>query len=181
MALSYLYTLFGEDYDLTGLPMSKVNETELEIVKQQLRRKINSPLTSSAGRFFDAVAAITGVRQEIEYEAQAAIDLEMTAPDDSDNIKWQAYPFVIEDNEGTKVIRLKYLLAAIIDDVRNHVPVPLVSLKFHGTMAAMITEMCQIIAEDTRVREVALSGGVFQNRLLFKLTRAALKKADFNV
>ncbi|GAH85807.1 unnamed protein product, partial [marine sediment metagenome] len=61
------------------LPISKLNATELEIIKQQLKRGINCPLTSSAGRLFDAVSALVGVREEIDYEAQAAIELEMLA------------------------------------------------------------------------------------------------------
>ncbi|GAH23864.1 unnamed protein product, partial [marine sediment metagenome] len=79
MALSYLYTLMGEDFSIEGLPIGKVNPVELDIIRQQLKRGINCPLTSSAGRLFDAVSALAGVRGEIDYEAQAAIELEMLA------------------------------------------------------------------------------------------------------
>ncbi|MFC2045816.1 carbamoyltransferase HypF [Chloroflexota bacterium] len=181
MALSYLYTLLGEDFALKGLPLNKLNQTELDVAKQQLRRKINSPLTSSAGRLFDAVAAITGVKQEIEYEAQAAIELEMIAPDNTNESEWKSYPFLIDDSQGTRVIRLKELLSAIIEDVRSQVPVPAISLKFHRTIAEIIAETCRVIAEETNAREVVLSGGVFQNRLLFKLAIASLRRANLKV
>ena len=77
MALSYIYTLLGENYSINGLPI-KYSNPEYDLIKQQLKKKINSPLTSSAGRLFDAVSALLGVKSEIDYEAQAAIELEMT-------------------------------------------------------------------------------------------------------
>ena len=81
MALGYLYSLLGADFSLEGLPLAKLNPAETAIIKQQLRKNINCPLTSSAGRLFDAVAALTGLSDEVSYEAQAAIALEMQAPD----------------------------------------------------------------------------------------------------
>jgi len=181
MALSYLYTLLGEDFSLEGLPMSKLEPAELGIIKQQLKRKINSPLTSSSGRLFDAVSALAGVRGEIAYEAQAAIELEMLATDEAGGLKPESYPFSIDKQQGINLVRLRELLLAIVQDVRNQVPVPRISLKFHQTMAQIIAETCKFIASETKINEVALSGGVFQNRLLLKLTTAALHKEGFSV
>jgi hydrogenase maturation protein HypF len=176
MALGYLYSLLGEDFSLEGLPL---NPTELEIIKQQLKRGINSPLTSSAGRLFDAVSALAGVRGEIDYEAQAAIELEMLAPDKVPES--ESYPFAIVEHEGMRVVRLGGLLSAVVQDVRNQTPASLISLKFHNTMAQIITKVCKLIAKDTGIKQVALSGGVFQNRLLLKLATAALQKEGFDV
>lgn len=178
MALSYLYTLLGENFDLEGLSLGGINPAEVEIIKQQLKRKINSPLTSSAGRLFDAVSALVGVRGEIDYEAQAAIELEMLAADAMDA---KAYPFVIKSEEGTGVVRLGELWSALVRDVKDKVPTPIISLKFHNAVAEITAEMCKLVSKDIGIKRVALSGGVFQNRLLLSLTMAALQKEGFDV
>ena len=178
MALGYLYSLLGEGFPLDGLPL-KLNPTELEIIKQQIKRGINSPLTSSAGRLFDAVSALAGVRGEIDYEAQAAIELEMVAPDGVSES--ESYPFAIVEHQGMRVVKLGELLSAVVQDVRKQTPNPLISLKFHNTVVQMIVEVCKLMAKDTGITQVALSGGVFQNRLLLRLATAALQREGFNV
>jgi len=176
MALSYLYTLLGDDFSLAGLPLDRLNPGEVEIVQKQLKQGINSPPTSSAGRLFDAVSAMAGVRWEIDYEAQAAIELEMLAPDEPDKREIKAYPFSIIGDQGVKVVKLEKLISSVSRDVRNQAPTSIISLKFHYTMAQIIAEMCKTITEETGINEVALSGGVFQNRLLLKLAISALRK-----
>ncbi|MFC1937770.1 carbamoyltransferase HypF [Chloroflexota bacterium] len=180
MALAYLYTLFGESFSLQGLPLEKVEPGEVDIIIQQLRRGINSPPTSSAGRLFDAVSTLTGVRWEIDYEAQAAIELEMLAPDNWDKLEREVYPFSIVRSEGVNVVKLGELISSVVRDVRSNVSVPIISLKFHYTMAEIIAEMCKSLSEQTGITEVALSGGVFQNRLLLKLATAALRREGFS-
>ncbi len=179
MALSYLYTLLGKDVSLEGLPLSQLNPAEIDVIKQQLKRKINSPLTSSAGRLFDAVSALAGVRGEIDYEAQAAIELEMLAAAGTD--KAETYPFSIVEEDGTALVRLGELLSGLVGDIRNKIPVPVISRKFHHTVAKIITAMCKLIAKETGINQVALSGGVFQNRLLLKLVTSALQRGNFSV
>jgi hydrogenase maturation protein HypF len=181
MALSYLYTLLGESFSLEGLPISKLNPTELEIIKQQLKRGINCPSTSSAGRLFDAVSALVGVREEIDYEAQASIELEMLTPDKQDEFEFKSYPFSIVEHQGMWVVKLGELFSTIVQDVKNQTPVPLISLKFHNTVAEIIATMCKSIARETGITQVALSGGVFQNRLLLKLATATLQREGFSV
>lgn len=181
MALSYLYTLLGEGFSLEGLPFSKLNPVELEIIRQQLRRGINCPLTSSAGRLFDAVSALVGVREEIDYEAQAAIELEMLTPNEVGEFDAKSYPFYIVEQQGMKVVKLGELFFAVVQDVKNQVPVPIISLKFHNTMAQIIARMCKLIARESGITQVALSGGVFQNRLLLKSATAALQTEGFSV
>jgi hydrogenase maturation protein HypF len=178
MALSYLYTLLDENFSLDGLPLDAVNPDEVGIIKQQLKKKINSPLTSSAGRLFDAVSALLGVRGEIDYEAQAAIELEMLAADTMDE---RAYPFVIDSKDDIAIVRLSKLWIALVKDVQDKVSPSLVSFKFHHTIAEITAEMCKLIAKESKIKRVALSGGVFQNRLLLKLTTAALKREGFDV
>ena len=181
MALSFLYTLLGFDFPLEGLPLNGLKLGEIEIVKQQLRRGINSPPTSSAGRLFDAVSALAGVRGEIDYEAQAAIELEMLAPDETTKPEEEAYPFSITVDQGVRVVGLAGLISSVVQDVRNRVSVPIISLRFHQTVARIITDMCNTIAQEVGIKRVALSGGVFQNRLLLSLTTAALKREGLRV
>jgi len=181
MALSYIHTLLGEGFSFEGLPISKRNPIELEIIRQQLKRRINCPLTSSAGRLFDAVSALVGVREEIDYEAQAVIELEMITPNEVDEFKRNCYSFSIVEHQGMRVVKLGEMFSMIVQDVKNRVSVPIISLKFHNTMAQIITRMCKLIARESRITQVALSGGVFQNRLLLKLATAALQREDFKV
>jgi len=181
MALSYLYTLLGNDLPLAGLPLADLDPSEVEIVRKQLERGVNSPLTSSAGRLFDAVSAMAGVRGKIDYEAQAAIELEMAAPDKVEDFESESYPFAIIEEQGVRVVKLAGLISSVARDVRAGVPVPVISARFHHTVAQIITWMCRAITEESGIREVVLSGGVFQNRLLLKLAISALKREGFRV
>jgi hydrogenase maturation protein HypF len=138
-------------------------------------------MTSSAGRCFDAVAAMLGVRQEVDYEGQAAIELEMLAPDSYNDSEVEPYPFSIDTQSGINIIKLGEVYAEIVRDIRNRAATPLISLRFHHTMEKIITGTCKIIREQTGTDHVALSGGVFQNRLLLKLARAGLMKEGFRV
>lgn len=181
MALSYLYTLLGEGFSLEGLPLSKLNMNEIDIIKRQLKQGLNSPLTSSAGRLFDGVSALAGVRGEIEYEAQAAIELEMIVLDEQGGVEGEPYPFSIVEQQGVKVVKLGELISAVVQDIREQIPASVISVKFHRTMAQIIADMCNIISREKGINKVALSGGVFQNRLLLKQTVAALHKEGFIV
>jgi len=182
MALGYLYAFLGHDVSLEALPiLAQLDSEELAIIRRQLERGLNSPLTSSAGRLFDAVSALAGVRGTIDYEAQAAIELEMLALDDTTKLDIGLYPFSIVEEEGRNVVKLGELVSAVVGEVKNRVPVPLISARFHRTVAGIIAQMCQIIAAETGIKVVALSGGVFQNRLLSRLATEALRKGGFEV
>jgi hydrogenase maturation protein HypF len=180
MALSYLFTLLGEDFPVEDLPPGERAGREVELIKQQLKKGINCPPTSSAGRFFDAVSALLGVREKVDYEAQAAIELEMLAAGEKDG-GGDTYPFVIDERDGVKVIRLGAILSAIIREMREGTNVPEISLKFHRTAARIVVDMCRLIAAGTGIRRTALSGGVFQNRLLLRLAETGLREAGFEV
>ncbi len=178
MALGYLYTLLGNDTSLEGLPiLGKTDAGEIEVIQKQLERRLNSPLTSSAGRLFDAVSALSGVRGVIDYEAQAAIELEMLASEGDHG----AYPFSISQEQGINIVRLGELIRAVLGDVHKGIPTPVISSRFHKTMAEIILKTCQRIAEDTGIKQVALSGGVFQNRLIYRLATGALRENGFQV
>jgi len=93
----------------------------------------------------------------------------------------KSYPFSIVEHQGTRVVKLGELIQAVVRDVRNQVSVDVISLRFHNTMAQMIAGMCKVVAEETGINKVALSGGVFQNRLLLKLAIGALQREGFSV
>jgi hydrogenase maturation protein HypF len=181
MALGYLYSLLEDDFSLEGLPLANLNPAETAIIKHQLQKQINCPLTSSAGRLFDAVAALVGLSTEVSYEAQAAIVLEMQVPNRFAQMKINSYPYSFVEQNGVTIVKLRELFSAIVDDVRNKVNLTSISLKLHQTVAKITVDMCGIISDNTGIQQIALSGGVFQNRLLLKLTTVALERAGFEI
>ncbi len=169
-AIGYLYALLGQDAVKRDLPCLKgVDDIELELIEKQVDRSLNTPLTSSCGRLFDAVSALLGIRREIEYEGQAAIELEMAA-DDSET---GAYPYVVSGEN----IKLGGLFEAILADLAGRVPAAVISARFHNTVALMVSEVSAQISRETGIRRVALSGGVLQNRWLLGKVLANLEVA----
>jgi hydrogenase maturation protein HypF len=181
MALGYLYSLLGTDFPLDGLPLAKLNPRETAIIRQQIQKRINCPLTSSAGRLFDVVAALAGLSHEVSYEAEAAVALEMQAPDRFIKTRIKTYHYSFEEQNGVTIVKLGDLFSGIVAEVRNKAPVSAISLKLHQTVAQITVEMCRKISRQAGIKQVALSGGVFQNRLLLKLTSDGLKQAGFQV
>ncbi|MBA7643447.1 Carbamoyltransferase HypF [subsurface metagenome] len=180
IAIGYLLSLFGEDGLKQDLPcLKQVDSLEIDIIKKQIERKINSPLTSSCGRLFDAVSALIGVRGEIKYEAQAVIELEMAAYDEVDETNY--YPFSIVEQDGLSLVKLQDLFSAIVCDLQSNTAKATISVKFHNTVAQMTNELCQIISCKTGITQVVLSGGVFQNRLLLRKTVSLLEAGGFTV
>jgi len=189
-AIGYILTLLGENA-LNAVIASKakqsqlasigqVTEVEVEIIKRQIERKINSPLSSSMGRLFDAISALLGIRGEIDYEGQAAVELEMAAYEEDNAHAQESYPYRIVE-EGIRIVRLRDLLSAVIEDLHQGISKERISVKFHNTVAQMINEMCHLIADETGVNQVALSGGVFQNRLLLRKAVSLLESSGFQV
>ena len=180
LALGYHYALTGQRLALPG-----VSDSEAQIVCQQIERRINTPLTSAAGRLFDAVSALLGVQSQVTYEGQAAIELEMLAT------RWastagaggegRTYPFELERQGETTVIRLRALWEAIQADQAAGVSAAALGWRFHDSLAALLTDVCQRVAAETGLRTVALSGGCFQNRLLLSLAVPRLEEAGFRV
>jgi hydrogenase maturation protein HypF len=138
--------------------------------------RINTPLTSSCGRLFDAVSALLGICGTTTFEGQAAVALEMAAFDAAD---LPAYPFDINEIDGVRQVGLKRLFEALLDDIFGGVAVGLISRRFHATLAAMIGEMAELLSARTGIRSVALSGGCFQNRLLTGMSIDLLLKRGF--
>jgi hydrogenase maturation protein HypF len=185
--------------DVTSLPVARRNADRWDTIVAMARRRVNAPLTSSAGRLFDAAAAILGVRDEITYEGQAAIELEQLA----DPAETGAYHAGIEtsgsrnigagstwaaiDPLGSALAGGPFrasgadLIAAAVEDLGASVPREIVAARFHNGLAALIQDGCVLLREQHGLSTVALSGGVFQNLLLLGQTVARLEASGFTV
>ena len=137
-----------------------------------------APVTSSAGRLFDAVAAILGVRDAVNYEGQAAVELEQLA----DPGEAAAYPVrVAPADDGLLRLGGADLVRAVVSDQSAGVAPPLIAARFHNGLAAATVAACPAVREETGLGTVALSGGVFQNMLLLERTVADLEAGGFRV
>jgi hydrogenase maturation protein HypF len=166
--------------EVSDLPFHRQLEPrDVRLLRAQVEKRLNTVETSSMGRLFDAVAALAGVRSSVTYEAQAAIELEVWSrayAADADPL-----PFELETSGGSLLIGLRELLSAVIDALRRGDPAGLVGARFHRTIAAISVEACRRVRSNTGLKEVALSGGVWQNQLLLSLAHAGLRAAGFIV
>jgi hydrogenase maturation protein HypF len=176
-ALAHLWGA-GLDWGDDLAPVQAADAQERTILHQQLDKRLNAPNTSSMGRLFDAAAALAGVLQVVTYEAQAAIWLE--ARIDPDEIA--IYPFEIKtEANGPHLIDPTPALRALLQDVRDGTPVPKIAARFHNGVASMIEDVCRIARRATGIKAVVLSGGVFQNATLHRLTVPRLEESGFTV
>jgi len=181
-AIGYLLKLLGESsLDPKLAFLKQVDPLEIELIKRQLQTGLNSPLNSSMGRLFDAVSALIGIRGEIDYEGQAAVELEMAAYDGLDKVGDKAYPYSIVESDGINIIQLKELFTTAVEDLFHDLSRVVISAKFHNTVANMIVDICCLISKRTGISQVALSGGVFQNRLLFRKVVPLLESTGLSV
>jgi len=182
ITLAYLLALLGEEGLRQGLALMKdVDNAELAIIQRQVEKRLNSPLTSSIGRLFDAVSALLGIRGEIDYEGQAAIELEMAAYEAPHDGEEDSYPYSVAEDGDLRIIKVCDLFSTVIKDSQQGVPRSVISVKFHNTIAQMVKHMCLSIAGDAGTNKVVLSGGVFQNRLLLNKTVGLLERSNFEV
>jgi len=160
----------------------------LTAIQHQLTHRINTPSTTSMGRLFDAIAALAGVRQVVNYEAQAAIEIEAMA----DPLEKGVYPFGITSEEapGNKdpdpnviayIIDPAPLLGSLLTDLKKHMPIPAISARFHNGVAEMVRDVVVTIRHETGVSQVALSGGVWQNTTLLTKTVVLLRSSGFDI
>jgi hydrogenase maturation protein HypF len=177
MAISYLYDAFGPAFCELDIPMLKtIEQKKIETIIQMIAKKINSPNTSSLGRLFDGVAAMLEVRNNVTFEGQAAMELEMLAADDSEDV--YEYEWIEEDMIN---IQVAPIIKGIASDVIMGIPPAMISSKFHNTIIRLFSEVCNLIRNKTDLNHVALSGGVFQNSLLLTGLKKLLEDNQFNV
>jgi hydrogenase maturation protein HypF len=176
MALSHLWAA-GLPWDPDLAPVRACPPDEHRVLRHQLETSLGCTPTSSMGRLFDAVSALAGVRQVVAYEAQAAIELEgLSRGADSGTTR---YAFSLDAGRLPAVIDPAPVLAAVITDLRAGVPAGVVGARFHRAVADLIVDLAA--GDDSGTRTVALSGGVFQNALLLRLTLEALGHKGFDV
>ena len=153
--------------------MAGFTAKERAILRAQLENKINTPLTSSMGRLFDAAAALAGVRQTVNYEGQAAIEFEALA----DPAEGGKYIFGVNQDQ----VQAGSAFEALVQDVIAGVHSSQISARFHNGLAECVREVCLKIRSETGIDEVALSGGVWQNITLLGRTLSLLKGDGFRV
>lgn len=170
-ALALLWSL-GMTWDDDFVPVKEFSAQELTVLRNQLEKKINTPQTSSMGRLFDAVSALAGGRQTVNYEGQAAIEFEALADSSVDS-----YPFLIDDN----CVQVQNVLRAIIQDVRMEVPRSRISARFHNGLADSVLSVVKKISRESSLRSVVLSGGVWQNVTLLHKTLTLLRNNNFKI
>jgi hydrogenase maturation protein HypF len=181
MALAHLWAA-GVPWDEDLPPVAAASPAERRILGQQLERGVNTVPTSSSGRLFDAVSALAGVRQEINYEAQAAIELEdLVEPGETDAYTFELVFPATHDTEQAMQIDPAPVLRESVRDARAGIPPKAIAAKFHNGLAVMIRDICVQLREDSGLNEVALSGGVFQNVTLLERVLPQLREAGFTV
>jgi hydrogenase maturation protein HypF len=179
VALAHLWAA-GLPWDEDLPAVTAASPTERQVIAQQLRRGVNTVPTSSSGRLFDAVAALAGVRQEINYEAQAAIELENLV--DHETRDEYTFPRPCpsdEDPQRVLLIDPAPVIREVVSDVRRAIPAALIAARFHNGVARMIRDVCVRLREEHQLNEVALSGGVFQNITLLGRVIPLLQEAGF--
>jgi len=176
MALSYLFRVYGES--LPDIPLVRaIPKKEMKLFRQMIDKQLNSPMTSSCGRLFDGVAALVGLRDTVSYEGQAALELEQAADPAVDD----CYPFNLVKDAGGLCLCYEALIPAIVDDILAGEPVSSISGKFHNTLANVVLSVTRRIWNQTGLETVALSGGVFQNKLLTERVVQSLRDDGFTV
>ena len=160
---------------LSWLPSVAGRDQEaLSVLARQLEIDLNVAKTSSMGRLFDAVSALIGVRQVVNYEAQAAVELEnLVDPDESGSYEFDILPDGIIDPAP--------VFTDLFGDLSNHAPKPVMAARFHHAVAEMVLQVCLKLNARTGIRHVALSGGVWQNTTLLGEAHSLLTRSGFDV
>ena len=170
-ALGILYQMYGENLSpVEHWLMNSYKSTELSLLLQMLKRQVNCPLTSSVGRLFDAVAALINLRQQINYEGQAAMMLEYLA----DPAERSSYDFKLIPGE---VILIDWipLFDQLLKQITDQDKPSLISMRFHNTLAQIILEVSRFL----QIEKVVLSGGCFQNAILLEKSVRLLQENGF--
>ena len=178
MAAMYLYNTYGDDFTKLNISfLDRFDKQQGQVIKQMADRRINSPLTSSIGRLFAAVSSLIGVRDNINYEGQAACELEMLITGKANG----SYEYQLDLKEGMYIIKPQGIIKGIVADLKEHVKPEVIAYKFHITIVKLIVALCLLLREDTGLCEAALSGGVFQNMFLLEHTYKELVGNNFKV
>jgi len=169
--------------DATGsadLLERRIVPSALRPVRQMIERKFNTPMTSSAGRLFDAVAALVGIKDRVSFEGQAAMELEWAALEmpDSGRYEWE---FEGELNGNPLLIDTRPIIRAVAEDIQRRESASEIARRFQTTMADIVLGVCMRLRRETNINAVVLSGGVFMNVLLLSDSLNRLQRHGFRV
>lgn len=178
MAYSYLYSIYGPKVKTLDIDFNhRMDYDKLSIIEKMIDKNINSPLTSSCGRLFDAASSLIGIRDEISYEGQAAMELESFC---ASGIK-ERYNFCIFKEGDELIIDPQEIFVDIIKDLKEGIDKKVIATKFHNTIAGFTLNLCVKIRENSGINKIALSGGVFQNKYLTEKVVSLLEDKGFKV
>jgi hydrogenase maturation protein HypF len=177
MACAWLSAAFDESPPLPRGLRGRVKPDAWRQVSELARAGLASPLTSSAGRLFDAVAALCGVRAEVNYEGQAAIELEAAVEPAESGV----YPLPVDRAGALLALDACPTVRAVVRDLDRGVSVPRVAARFHNALAGATAGACESAARRAGLDTVVLSGGVFQNRTLLTRTADLLRDRELRV
>lgn len=178
MSLSYIHDAYGLNAaGVVDKIFKRLDPKKTKTIAKMIHSGLNTPLTSSVGRLFDAVSSILGIRDSITFEAEAAMELESVA-DTSSVESRRPYPFHIINGDPVR-IDLGRLTKGIIDDLGDGVKVSVISSRFHHTVGEVIVTVAKILRGLSGIEDVVLSGGVFQNALLLDIASKRLSEAGF--
>lgn len=175
-AIGLLYSIFGDKiFDRTELePIRAFDPSEMALIRRMLDRGINSPLTAAAGKLFDAVASIIGLRQMARFEGQTAMELEYIADTNIDS----GYPIKLTRVENAPaLLDTSDLIKGVLIDLVNFVPNPVIAARFHNTLIEAILRVARLADEKT----IALSGDCFQSKRLTESAVSRLLDEGFDV
>ncbi|MGD1002311.1 MAG: carbamoyltransferase HypF [Candidatus Brocadiia bacterium] len=177
-AVAYLHAAFGPEWANLDIPFVKRMEMgRARVVIQMIERRVNTPFTTSTGRLFDAVASLLGICDRNTHEGQAPMELEAAAAEDV----MSALPQEIRRENGVFLLDPRSYIHSAVERLRDNVPAETISAEFHNGLCNGVIETCERIREAENISSVALSGGVFQNKLLFERTVRELERKDFRV
>ena len=173
-ALGMLYELFSDEvFRQQDLPTLRAfTSAELELLNQVLLKRVNTPVTTSVGRIFDAVASLIGLQQRVNYEGQAAMELEFLTQSAE---REECYPFEINEAPNVKIVDWRSILEGILTDMKVHISRSIISAKFHNTLVEIIIAVAKKIGQP----RVCLSGGCFQNRYLTERAVKRLQEEEY--
>lgn len=186
MTISYLYKVYKQELEdkieeIWSLQnFSKASCDNLKTNKiyiEMIRKEINCPKTSSMGRFFDAVAYLLGFNKEVTFEGESAIYLESIVS----ALEIGSYDYDIELINGKYIINTDNIIIEIIKALKEQTPKEVISMQFHNTIIKFTVDLCVRISEEYEIKKVALSGGVFQNKILLNGIYTSLNKKGFTV
>jgi hydrogenase maturation protein HypF len=179
MAVAYLAHHWGREFLSLPIPfVRQLDKREVGTILQMLARKVNSPMTSSCGRLFDAVAALVGLRTHVNYEGQAAIELEAAIGGSTDATP---YPIELRAEGNTWIFDTLQLFERLFEDLRRQVPVGTISRRFHNGLVEAFVQLAVMLRDQHALERVCMSGGTFQNVFLAENLCSRLETLGFKV